>query len=212
MDNYATFQFSGSQVTLFYTAYTNRGKMDVYVDDVFVTQIDGYSAGRIWQKEWSSDDLGASTHTIKIVNAGPAGTIVDIDAIEIKDYAPPPTPGIGKYNDTASGWSYSSGWTTWSGSGPYNNDIHYSNTTGNTAEFTFEGSQLILVYTGYTNRGTVDVYVDDILEGTINQYSATRDLAGRMGKWRSGGRRTHGQVCACQWFNGGHRCDRGQDL
>ena len=180
----AEFTFEGSQIILTYSRYSNRGNLEVYVDDVLVDTINQYNAMRIWLVEWTSGDLGAGTHTVRFVHVGPSGSAVDIDAIEIKTYEPPPPPpGTGKYNDTDAGWNYSSGWMTWSGSGPYNDDIHYSSTAGNMAEFTFEGSQFILVYTGYTNRGTVDVYVDDVLQGTLNQYSASRAW---QAEWASG--------------------------
>ncbi len=199
----AEFAFEGSQIILVYTGYFNRGTMDVYVDDVLEDTINQYSPTRMWQAEWASGDLGAGEHTVRFEHA--SGATVDIDAIEVKTYEPPPPPpGIGKYDDTHAGWVYSGSWNIFTGSGPYQGGIHYSTTTGNTAEFTFEGSQIILVYTGYYNRGTMEVYVDDVLEGTINQYSATRAW---QAEWASGdlGAGEHTvKLFACQWLDRGY--------
>ena len=82
--------------------------------------------------------------------------------------------GAGKYDDTDPAWAYSGGgWAAASLSGPYNNTLHYSNTIDDFAVLVFGGTQFVLTYTGYPNRGQMAVYVDDVLEATIDQYSAS---------------------------------------
>jgi hypothetical protein len=83
IDATAEFTFTGSQIVLTYGKYNNRGNLAVYVDNVLVTTINQYDAARIWQATWMSGDLGAGTHTVRLVHAGPSGSIIDIDAIEI---------------------------------------------------------------------------------------------------------------------------------
>ena len=58
----------------------------------------------------------------------------------------------------------------YTGSGPYNNGLHYTSTPGNYAEITFTGTQFTLKYLQNTNRGKLDVYVDGVKVNTINQY------------------------------------------
>ncbi len=41
------------------------------------------------------------------------------------------------------------------------------------AVLTFVGTQFNLTYTGHVNRGNLDVYVDNVKVGTINQYSSS---------------------------------------
>jgi len=80
----------------------------------------------------------------------------------------------GVYDDTDPAWAYTGGsWASANLSGPYNNTLHYSATIDDFATLVFEGTQFILTYTGYPNRGEMEVYVDDVLEGTIDQYSAS---------------------------------------
>ena len=76
----ASFTFNGSGIVLYYTQYTNRGNIDVYVDDVLVTTINANGA-LVWQKTWSSPSLGAGVHTAKFVHV--AGSVTEIDAITI---------------------------------------------------------------------------------------------------------------------------------
>ncbi|MGE5774931.1 MAG: choice-of-anchor Q domain-containing protein [Chloroflexota bacterium] len=80
---YAEFPFTGSQITLLYSKYSNRGNLEVYVDGVLVDTIDQYNATRIWQASWTSGDLGTGVHTVRLVHAGPTGTQVDVDAITV---------------------------------------------------------------------------------------------------------------------------------
>ncbi len=177
----AEFTFQGSQIILTYSKYSNRGNLEVYIDDVLVDTINQYNATRVWLSEWTSDDLGAGTHTVRFEHAGPSGTAVDIDAIEVRPYQPP--PGVGKYDDMDAGWTFTSFNSASAVSGPYYNTLHFSVTVGASAEFTFEGSQITLTYSKYSNRGNLEVYVDDVLVDTINQYNATRVW---LAEWTSG--------------------------
>ncbi len=84
-----------------------------------------------------------------------------------------PSAGAGVYDDTDSNWVYSAGWTTYSGTGPAANTLHYSNTVGSEAQFAFTGTQFILTYFKASNRGLIDVYVDGTKIDTINAYDPT---------------------------------------
>ncbi len=78
------------------------------------------------------------------------------------------TPGIGIYDDTYFNWSYVGSWTAYNGIGPYDNTTHYTSTVGDTATFTFSGTQFILTYTQNTDRGSIGVNVDGSQVATIN--------------------------------------------
>ena len=78
--DYATFTMNGSSFVLYYTQYTNRGNIEVYVDNVLVTTINANGA-LVWQKTWVSPNLGAGVHTVRFVHA--SGTYIDIDAIQV---------------------------------------------------------------------------------------------------------------------------------
>ncbi|MGE5774654.1 MAG: hypothetical protein ACM33V_00445, partial [Chloroflexota bacterium] len=79
--SYAQFSITGRQITLTYSKYSNRGKLEVYIDGAPapVATIDQYSSTRVWQSEWTSGDLGAGPHTVRLVHA--SGAQVDVDAL-----------------------------------------------------------------------------------------------------------------------------------
>jgi hypothetical protein len=79
--------------------------------------------------------------------------------------------GTGTYDDADPAWSYIGSWTALTTSGPLNGTLHYSTGTNDEAMLVFSGTQFKLTYTGNLNRGNLAVYVDDVLEGTINQYT-----------------------------------------
>ncbi len=70
----------GGSLPLVYTQYTNRGVMNVYVDNVLVGSINQYGS-LSWQRTWTSSTFPLGVHTVKLVHA--SGTYVDIDAIMI---------------------------------------------------------------------------------------------------------------------------------
>jgi hypothetical protein len=166
--DYALLAFQGSQFILTYAGFTNRGGVDVYIDNVNVGTLNEYNPTLVWQKTWASPHVTDGTHTLKLVHT--SGTYVDIDAIEILQVTPLRS---GKYDDIHSAWAYIGDWGAYTGSGPFNNTMHYSATTGDYATLTFQGTQFTLTHTGYANRGQIEVYVDNHLEGTLDEYNPT---------------------------------------
>ena len=80
------------------------------------------------------------------------------------------SPGAGTYDDTDGGWTYTGTWITASGlTGPHANTFTYSGTAGNSASFSFTGTQFILKYLQYINRGSIAIYVDGGYVATVNQ-------------------------------------------
>ena len=167
--DYATIAFLGNKFSLTYTTNAARGKMDIYVDNVKLTTINQYSAVQVWQQTWTSSPLTYGAHVVKLVHV--SGTYVDIDAIEVFEPAPPLESG--KYDDAQSDWTYSGNWAVYNGSGPYLNTLHYSQSLGDFATLLFKGTQITLTYTTNSVRGNLQVYVDDVLQTTINQNSPT---------------------------------------
>ncbi|MDB5083713.1 MAG: hypothetical protein JWN30_599 [Bacilli bacterium] len=92
-----------------------------------------------------------------------------INEMAVYDY---PSP----VNDSDSSISYSSGWNYSSnrGVGDYNNDVHYTAASGNSASFTFFGKSVEYVTEENTDEGNVDVYIDGVLDQTVNCYNAAR--------------------------------------
>jgi hypothetical protein len=160
-----TFTFTGTQFALTYTGEFNRGSFEVWVDGSLVTTVNAYSATTAWQRKYTSPVYAAGTHTVVIKNVSGR---TDIDAIQV--IAP---MGSGIYDDAHSAWVYTGTWSTYAGSGPYANTLHYTDAASAEASFLFTGVQFILTYTGESNRGSFDVWVDGSLVTTVNAYSAS---------------------------------------
>jgi hypothetical protein len=58
-------------------------------------------------------------------------------------------------------------------SGAYNLSIHRSTVVGNSASFVFNGTGFTLVYAKASTYGSLDVYVDGVFVGTVNQNGTT---------------------------------------
>jgi hypothetical protein len=61
----------------------------------------------------------------------------------------------GTYDDTNTNITYIGSWSTYNGSGPYNNTILYSTAAGDTAALLFIGTQVKLVYLRAASRGVM---------------------------------------------------------
>jgi hypothetical protein len=79
----------------------------------------------------------------------------------------------GTYDDTKPAFAYLGTWLNFSGTGPYNNTLHYTQTAGNTASFSFNGTSFKLFYTEGTDRGNIDVWIDGSLITTINAKTSS---------------------------------------
>jgi len=161
---YAQFSFNGEQFAVNYTQMDGRGLVDVYVDGTKAATINEGGPGS-WQQTWISEPLVAGTHTVRLVHA--SGIVVDIDAIQI--IATATVLSAGKYDDEAPGLLYSTNWYIYSGSGPYNDTLHFAFSPGESVQFTFSGSQFVLTYTQMADRALVDVYIDGMKVATIGE-------------------------------------------
>ena len=77
--------FNGRQIQLSYLAAAGAGVMDVYIDGIKVTSIDQSDAGWVWQKTWTSGQLAAGDHSIRVVYAsGTSGaSFTSLDALTV---------------------------------------------------------------------------------------------------------------------------------
>jgi hypothetical protein len=171
----AQVNFTGRQIRLSYLASPMSGVLDVYVDGVKVGSIDQSDPAWVWQRSWTSNLLAAGTHTLRLVFAsGPAVSFTSVDAIEVMES--PTILAVGTYDDADLAVNYNGGWQTLSGtSGPYQDSLHYSYEVGSGVQVNFSGQQIRLSYLASSISGVLDVYVDGVKLGSIDQHSAGWD-------------------------------------
>jgi len=71
---YATYTFTGSTMTIFARTAYNRGMMDVYLDDNFLSRVDLYSSITMEQKAVYSTSFPYGQHTVKLAWTGTKNT------------------------------------------------------------------------------------------------------------------------------------------
>ena len=92
--------------------------------------------------------------------------------------------GYGTYDERVADFVYGGSWVAQNVSGNYLNTEKYSNLAGSTAQFTFTGEYVTVIYRGYPSAfGDMEVKIDGVLKGTINQSTPAQTF---QNKWSSG--------------------------
>ena len=103
--------------------------------------------------------------------------------------------GAGMVNDTSTAITYTG--SSWSyqnhrGAGEYNDDAHVATANGDSFTFTFSGTDVEYLATRAADRGPVDIYIDDVLQTTVD-LSVGAPLSSRQSVFAKSGlaRGTH---------------------
>lgn len=96
-----------------------------------------------------------------------------LNTVIVMDVASPGARSLMNNNDPSvtytGAWTYGSGRATTE----YGQDIHETATNGDFLVFTFQGTDIELIGTCASNRGTADVYINDVFQESINLHSAS---------------------------------------
>ena len=121
----------------------------------------------------TTNTMPASTNTLTVT--GTSGSLVHSATVTLIINA---AGGVtwATINDADSGITYSGSWTYSAnrGLGDYNDDIHYTKTNGNYAQYTFTGTGVQYITETYSDESNVDVYIDGAYQTTVSCYSTTR--------------------------------------
>jgi V8-like Glu-specific endopeptidase len=113
----ATVTVYGTGFKLYYVQAPNRGKMDIYVDDVKIATLNMYSTATAYRRLWISPAIPAGVHTLRFVHiAGATSTqkYADIDGlvvVPVPDIIPPAAISDLAAATGASGGSVNLTWT-----------------------------------------------------------------------------------------------------
>lgn len=77
------------------------------------------------------------------------------------------------YNDSYKDITYTGSWKHVVSDGYINNDQHYTATAGDSCEYTFKGTAIEWIGVKNVDLGKADVYVDGILQATVDQYASS---------------------------------------
>jgi len=84
--------------------------------------------------------------------------------------------GPGKYDDDDAHWTYNGSWSTSTPSGTYDASLHYLDggvDADGYAEFSFIGTDIVFIYTQSTDRGTIQLWIDEVM---VSSFSANGTL------------------------------------
>lgn len=81
-------------------------------------------------------------------------------------------------NDTDANISYSGNWGYSSnrGLGDYNDDVHYTETNGDSFQYSFTGTGIELVTEKDSSQGDIDIYLDDVFLQTVGTSGDSRSV------------------------------------
>ena len=173
----ATFHFQGTTVRWIGFLAPWAGIARVYVDDVFIAELDLYATTEQPQSVvFSRTGLSIGPHTLTVESTGrknPASTdyAVVVDAFDVAPAMPHPAIGA---RTEESGLSLSAGWSAaeattraWSGG-----TAIVSATTGAQATFTFVGTEVRWVGLRGPQMGIAQVYLDGAFHARVDAYDA----------------------------------------
>ena len=169
----ASFVFQApARFILFFQKYSNRSNILVSVDGGTAVPVSAYNSSGLWQQTYASSMYSDAGVHIVTISTPEDGKYIDIDAIQI--VGPPAPLGVGMYDDANAAWAYTGSWSTWSGSGPYSNTMHYTNETGATASFMFQApAKFTLFFQKASNRSSILISVDGGTPVPVGAYSSS---------------------------------------
>lgn len=174
--SYSQYTFTGTNVVWSGVKGPDHGTADVYIDGVLDNSVNLYAANRFVNTEiYSKVGLTNGSHTIKIVaradkDSASTGYYVEVDRFNITTGTPTVT------DDNAGGITYSGTWSTSvpTGTGYHNDTGHFSSTSGSYSQYTFTGTSIEWYGVQGPDHGKADVYIDGVLDQTIDLYKANR--------------------------------------
>ncbi len=96
-----------------------------------------------------------------------------LDTVIVMDVASPGGRGLINNNSpavayTGASWTYQTG----RGAREFQDDVHYATANGDSLVFTFDGTDIDFLSTRGPHQGTVEVYLDDVFQQTVDLFHA----------------------------------------
>ena len=162
-----SYTFTGTGISYISERSDDYGVVNVYLDDVFQQTIDANAPGvhnQTGQVLFDKSGLSAGRHTIKLLKA--SGVYLVLDAFQVQT-------AVQSINDSDPGLVYSG--TRWfrsagrpAGFGDIANDVHATTNNGDSVSYSFTGTGVSYISEKSEDEGQVDVYVDGVLQDTVD--------------------------------------------
>jgi len=171
--NSVSFTFTGTQVSYVYARQSNMGMAQIKIDDSVVDQLDEYSPTPLGLQVATYSGLAEGTHTIVVtildsVNAQSTGSYVVLDGFLVGKAS-----ARSKVHDDAdTAVAYTGSWSRSQSSARYNATQAVSHNPGDSASFTFVGTQVSFIYGRQADFGMAQVSIDGQVVDQLDQYSA----------------------------------------
>jgi parallel beta-helix repeat protein len=161
---YFTYTFNGTGIDYISERADDMGTVDIYIDNVYQTTVDAYSATTQTARTlYSIRGLSSGSHTLKAIKTG--GTFMLVDGVRIY---------TGAYiNDDFGGIAYTGSWgdSNNRNAGDYEDDVHYASANGSYFTYTFNGTGIEYITEKANDMGEVDIYLDNVYQGRFNCYN-----------------------------------------
>jgi hypothetical protein len=167
------YEFDGNRITWYGSLGESMGTADVFIDGHYDRTVDCYDADEIPNVAlYARTFASVGKHKVKIVARGEHqwrasdnwivvnGFQVGANAVTVVEDA----PGAGIL--WGGSWRHSDGWEAAEG-----NNVSWTGKPGDSAEFTFRGDGITWVGKLCPACGTADVYVDGVLDTSVDTYA-----------------------------------------
>jgi hypothetical protein len=168
------YSFNTAGIDLYATTGQQGGSIEIFIDDVSQGVFSLFSATTQYQKRiFHFQGLPAGNRTIKVV-ALDTGQIL-LDYIELKTplirVVDPPEEWF-VLDSIVSGWTYT-GWTQTEDANANCGAVHGGSLAGAYGQYTFIGTDIEYYATTSPNGGVVELFLDNVSQGTFSLYSPT---------------------------------------
>jgi hypothetical protein len=173
-----TFTFTGTSVRWMGLRAPHTGVARIFLNGSFHAEVDTYSPAEVQTVVFAAGDLPAGTHELAIEVTGRRHAAASdhrlvIDAFDVGS----------RFEEAAASIAYSGSWTVnmnkaWSGTSANTGSgtAVLSAAAGARAEFTFSGGSATWVGYRGPQAGIARVYVDGVVAGEVDAYSATEQV------------------------------------
>jgi hypothetical protein len=172
----ATFAFDGTQAQLYAEVGPSQGSFTVSVDDGTPTTVDDSAQrGEGSSLVWTSPVLSAGTHVLTIRTlggAGDGGSLVTLDRVDVPQTFTPVDASASA--PSANAFTYGAGWSEKTGvRGAYFGTLQTAAHAGDTATFSFTGTQAALFAATGPRDGSFSVSLDGGPAAVVSTSSGT---------------------------------------